>query len=133
MRGKLLVALLSFNAITAIGGGLALIMGLNTPPQSWLDNTPFNSYLLPGLVLLFIVGGSALYGLLHGLITHSGSDDIRAFLSGIILLGWIIGEIAILRQFSWLQIVYLLTGGVVAVLARTSVKDMYRGLAVHED
>ena len=54
-----LILLTAFLALTAIGGGIALLMGVNTPPIELLHNSPFNSYLIPGLALLILVGGTS--------------------------------------------------------------------------
>ncbi len=51
--------LISFLALTAIGGGIGLFTGFNAPPLVFLDGSPFSSYILPGLALLILVGGTA--------------------------------------------------------------------------
>ena len=56
---KILIMLISFLALTAIGGGIGLLTGLNAPPLVFLDGSPFSSYILPGLALLILVGGTA--------------------------------------------------------------------------
>jgi hypothetical protein len=56
---KLLIMLISFLALTAIGGGIGLLTGLNAPPLVFLDGSPFSSYIIPGLALLILVGGTA--------------------------------------------------------------------------
>jgi hypothetical protein len=47
--------------VTAAGGGIALAAGLEGGryPARWLKGTPFSSYLIPGLILAVVVGGSA--------------------------------------------------------------------------
>lgn len=47
-----------FLALTAIGGGAALMGGWGTPPAALLAGSPFRSYLIPGAALTFLVGGS---------------------------------------------------------------------------
>lgn len=52
-------------ALTATGGGVALIVGALAattsgsikPPDSYLTGSPFTGYLVPGLLLLLVVGG----------------------------------------------------------------------------
>jgi len=46
-------------ALTAIGGGVTLAIGMDKFPAAWLIGTPFRSYLIPGLILAVVVGGSA--------------------------------------------------------------------------
>jgi hypothetical protein len=58
---KVLVALDAFVGLTAVGGGLALAAGLEGDrfPPEYLEGTPFDSYVVPGLILAAAVGGSA--------------------------------------------------------------------------
>jgi hypothetical protein len=66
-----LITLSGFLGITAAGGGLGLLLGWITPGMDLLDGSPFSTYVIPGLMLLTVVGGSALLataavvGLLH--------------------------------------------------------------------
>ncbi len=55
-------AITGFIAITAIGGGIALLSGAEGQrfPLEWLQGTPFNDYTIPGLLLAVVVGGSSL-------------------------------------------------------------------------
>lgn len=55
----LLLLLLGFLALTAIPGGIALLAGVFTPPVEMLRGSPFGSFLVPGLALAVLVGGSA--------------------------------------------------------------------------
>ncbi|NUN08998.1 MAG: hypothetical protein HUU54_07470 [Ignavibacteriaceae bacterium] len=48
-----------FLALSAIGGGIGLLTGVAAPPQEMISGTMFESYLIPGLSLLVLVGGSA--------------------------------------------------------------------------
>jgi hypothetical protein len=48
-----------FLGVTAVLGGLALATNTYTPPIDALSGSPFTSYLIPGLALLVLVGGSA--------------------------------------------------------------------------
>gem|GEM_PF-1673831 len=47
--------------LTAIGGGIQLLIGFYVPPVDLLMGSPFDSYIIPGLALGFIVGGSAIF------------------------------------------------------------------------
>jgi hypothetical protein len=60
LRGALIV-LNGSTALTAAGGGLALATGMEGTrfPVELLSGTPFASYLVPGLILAIVVGGSA--------------------------------------------------------------------------
>ena len=49
-----------FIALTAIGGGIAILTGVDEFPLEWLEGTPFPNYTIPALLLSVVVGGSAL-------------------------------------------------------------------------
>jgi len=55
-----LIILLAFLGLGAIGGGLTLIISpsgeLMGMPVSILDNSPFSSFRIPGIVLLVVLG-----------------------------------------------------------------------------
>ena len=55
---KIQLVLNGFLAVTAIGGGVALMGDWGTPPVALLAGSPFGSYLIPGAALTFLVGGS---------------------------------------------------------------------------
>lgn len=108
----------AFVALTAIGGGLALLTGLETEryPLENLVGTPFATYTIPALLLAGVVGGSAAISFVSCLRPsgHTGSWTVAA---GTILMGWIVGEVVLLRppHWSWIEILYFALG--VALLA----------------
>ena len=111
-----LLVVLAFNSISAVGGGVAVMTGALPFPLSWLRQTPFSSYFIPGLVLLLVVGGSAaIAALAVGL--RRWCPIALAALSGVIMVGWIVSEVLLIRTFSPLQVLYLATGILVLVLA----------------
>ncbi len=106
---KRLMCVLLFNAMSSIGGGLALITGVIPEQRSWIEHTTFNSLYAPGVILMAIVGGSAALASL-ALAKHSVGIELVSLASGLIMVVWIIGEIASIRGFHFLQVIYLLTG-----------------------
>ena len=58
-----LVFLAGFLALSAIPGGITLLAGFYAPPLEQLEGSVFSSFLVPGLALLVVVGGSALLAL----------------------------------------------------------------------
>jgi hypothetical protein len=111
---RALVGISLFNALSAIGGGIGLVTGALPVPTSLLSHTPFDSYVVPGLFLLVIMGGSSLAGAV-ALMTHVRQARPIAAATGLMMVGWIFGETIIVQGFSWLQGLYLLTGLLVAV------------------
>jgi hypothetical protein len=82
----ILILLTSFLAISAMGGGFALFMGLNTPPLSLLAGTPFTSYFVPGLCLFFLVGGLSLISAIAQIKACSFAPHITAIIGFSILV-----------------------------------------------
>ena len=56
-----LVVLEAIVGLTAVMGGVALVTGAVTFPVEWLQGTPFSDYMIPGLMLAIVVGGSSLF------------------------------------------------------------------------
>ena len=115
-KGKTLKGVLLFNALSAIGGGIGLVTGTLPLPTMLLRHTPFDSFVIPGLFLTIIIGGSALTGAI-ALRTHARRARLISATSGVIMVGWIAGETILVRGFSVLQGLYLLTGLLVGVLS----------------
>lgn len=113
--GAMLFVASVFVALTAIGGGITLAIGMDKFPPGWLFGTPFSSYLIPGLILAVVVGGSAAVATVATL-RRSDIGALTSMLAGAILLGWLIGERLILPkaafvpQFWWLEAIYIAAG-----------------------
>ncbi|HET6924521.1 MAG TPA: hypothetical protein VFH39_01675 [Candidatus Saccharimonadales bacterium] len=123
-RRKLVLGLLAFNGLTAIVGGMALVAGINTPPIEWLDGTVFADYVVPGIILTFIVGGSAAIAAWY-IWWRQPAGSLLGVLAGSIMCCWVLGEMAVVQHYSWLQLLYLLTGGLLIGLDYTDAKDHF--------
>ncbi len=108
-----LPALQIFASLSAIAGGLALIAGTITFPSEWLTNSFFSDYVVPGVILATVVGGSQFIALLSSF----GRRDLYLLataVAGGVLMGWIIGEMVIVGSsdavmFGY-QLVYFIVG-----------------------
>ena len=107
-----------FNALSALGGGVAVLGGWLAMPLSMIEGSVFGSYLIPGLVLLVVVGGTQLLAAAL-LIARRESALLWTAVAGLGMLIWIFVETGIIRGQSFLQVLYFSTGmaQVVAVLA----------------
>lgn len=110
--GKFVLGLLLFNGLTAAGGGIALMTGVIPEQPSWIEHTDFGSLYFPGVILLAIVGGSSLFAA-SAMIKRSVGWQSSSILSGVIMVVWIVAEIASIRGFHFLQVVYIVTGAAV--------------------
>lgn len=52
--------LLAFTALNAFWGGFYAMSGAEGVPIEWLNGSLFQDYLIPGLILFFVVGGAFL-------------------------------------------------------------------------
>ena len=111
---RTLIGLHLFNAISAVGGGIALAAGLLGVPVDLLRHTPFDSFVVPGIFLAVIIGGSATIGA-TALLNHRLQAPIASAAAGAVMVGWILGETLLVEGFSWLQGLYLLTGSLTVV------------------
>jgi hypothetical protein len=91
--------LTGFIALTAIGGGIALLVGAEAErfPLEWLQDTPFTGYTIPALLLVMVVGGSALAACM-AIFTGHKLGIFAAMVAGVIMIGYITGEVMILQQ-----------------------------------
>ncbi len=120
MLSRTLGILELFVGIGAQYGGGALILNpsgsLLRMPLDLIAGTPFRSYLIPGFLLGFIVGGSnTAAGLLA--LRRNRKASMAGLLAGTILTGWIISQIALIGFLHWVQPVYLGFGLLTLALA----------------
>ena len=108
--------LLAFGALNAFGGGYYALSGAPGVPVEWLANSPFEDYVIPGVILFVVVGGTLGFAALAVL---AGFRIARrsAFIAGTIVLGWIIVQVAIIGYVSWMQPATFIGGLAVLVLA----------------
>lgn len=136
MRG-LTVALSAFSALSAIAGGAELILyprgNAYMPTPDVLQYTPFDNFVIPGLLLGLWVGGtSAACALLSLRRSRFAIDSM--LLAGGTLSCWIVAEFAMLRVPHWLHALYLGVGAVLTMLglrgALTSPHPRHRYVAI---
>jgi hypothetical protein len=110
--GTLLV-ILAFNAF---GGGYYGMAGAKDVPGEWLKGSPFSNYFLPGLILFVCVGGSALFAAIMVFRRHELAGK-TAMISAMIVLIWIIVQLAIIGYVSWLQPTVVVAAFLILLLA----------------
>ena len=111
-----LIVLDAFVGVTAIIGGLALLLGWVQPPLDLLRGSPFPNYVVPGLALLVVVGGSATVAVI-ALLAGQRFGIVASFAAGLFMMGFEIVETVVIGPASWLQLFYFLIGLLTTVLA----------------
>lgn len=122
----LLLIVLAIQSIGAIGGGLSLVLApdgsIMQMPLSYLDGSPFTSFLIPGIILLVVLGFFPAF-IFYSLIATPNWNRFQAFniykrihwswsfslYLGIMLSIWIYIEI-IFIPFDILQTIFGLVG-----------------------
>ena len=109
-------SLLAFGALNAISGGYYGLSGAAGVPTEWLDGSPFADYFIPSLILLVVVGGSFV---MAAIVVFAGARIARvaALTAGIVVLGWLAAQVAIIGYVSWMQPATAIAGVLVLVLA----------------
>jgi hypothetical protein len=98
-----------FVAISAYGGAAGLITGWLRPSSSMTARLPLHSPVFAGIALACVVAVPATVVAVLAWRRHPRDRDAAA-VAGVLLVGWIVVELAVVRQFSALQVVYGLAG-----------------------
>jgi hypothetical protein len=104
--GRILLVLFLLNGIGAIAGGIGVMRDAMPFPDVWLQDTRFHSYFLPGLILFLAVGGSHLAAAYAILRRHLLAKRAALF-AGLVLTGWMIGEIVLIGFRAPIQVWFL--------------------------
>jgi hypothetical protein len=105
---RLVIVLGILSALCTTIGGVGLLLarnGTELVPLWLLAKTPFESFTIPGLLLLVVVGGTSVTATLLAWQRSRGSID-ATILAGGALAVWIVAELAIMRELSFLQVVF---------------------------
>ncbi len=126
-----LISLELFMGVMAVACGVILATGqagtvLQMKP-SILDGTPFGSFLIPGVILAGVVGGSQLLAA-FGLWRYQPWGMMLSAVAGAILMGWIVVEVILLGWIAphGLQPFCFAYGAIVALFALPHLREPVR-------
>jgi hypothetical protein len=109
MKKLLLIAsavLLFFNGISALFGGWQLMLQPDGSSMEmsldWLQYSPFSNYLIPGILLFVVNGLMSIFVFILLIIKHK-SYPLLVMLQGILLFGWIVVQVLMVRDLIWIQ------------------------------
>lgn len=118
----ILLLLLLIQALSALAGGIPMVVdpsgGMVGFPAGMLDNSPFDNYLIPGLVLTLVLGLFPL-AVVFGLWRRSSWAWFGSLLVGVALIIWIGVQVLMIGYHPDppLQPIYGLLGLLLLVLA----------------
>jgi ABC-type antimicrobial peptide transport system permease subunit len=114
-RNRVAAALAAVMAVGAAAGAVGLWSGSIDFGEEITARLPWGSALVAGTALLVVV---ALPMTLAAVAAWRGNPRAPQLLllAGLLLVGWIVVEVAFIRSFSWLQPVCAVWGALVAVL-----------------
>jgi hypothetical protein len=115
LNRRALAAYAGFIAVSAYAGSIGLISRLLPVSASLAERLPFHSPVFGGIALALIVGLPSSCVAVLSWRRHPRTPDAAA-LAGLLLVGWVVVELAVIRQFSVLQAVYAAAGaGLIAL------------------
>jgi hypothetical protein len=124
----LLVILLVFLSLSGLFGILFLIDSsgeIVEMPLSHLDKLPIDTFFLPGLFLLIVYGiGSSI--ITYGLLRQLFWAPVAGLLLGLVLIGWVTGQIILWGEPAMLQYIYLTVGVAIFLLSLIIRKQTFR-------
>lgn len=108
-----LIVIEFFNGLSGLAGGLGLISDPSAASLgmelSWLEGTPFSTYLIPGIILFVFNGlGNILAAVLS--IRKHPHFPLAALFFGAGMMIWIVSQVAFIGYKNFLQPLYFSTG-----------------------
>ena len=113
----ILAGLEIFIALNAVAGAVYGLGGAPSVPREWLAESPFTSFRIPSLVLLIAVGGSMFLAAALLLADVSIAPAV-SLVAGVVLVAWILTQVAMIGYRMWLQPATFAAG--LAVIALTA-------------
>ena len=124
MSGKkrrwLLEVVLGLLGIQAFYGGVQLIRDAFAFPLDWLDPLPFDSWVIPGLLLMLLIGVPS-FALLGMYVAGNASADRLTIIFGIGVMAWIVVQVFFI-PFNFLQPLVFVLGLTLTLVAWTRLR-----------
>lgn len=116
---RLLFILHAFVGLGAIGGGIMAILNPTGPggmPAEVLKNSPFNDFLIPGIILFTIIGIGNIFSAVTILLKSKYQGYISSVFSWALVI-WIIVQCIMLRSVVALHVIFFVIGLVEVVIS----------------
>ena len=120
-----------FISFAAIPAGLGFILdpsgGNLAMTTELIQDSPFGSYLIPGIILFTVNGIGSLFGSLVSFYKHK-SAGLLSMVLGLALIIWIIAQVYWMGLVSWLQ-PFIFVLGVIELILAINLNNNQRDLA----
>jgi hypothetical protein len=110
-----MIALTLLLGLNAVGGGLYGLTGAQGVDPAWLAGSPFSDYTIPSLFLLLIIGGGS-FGTAVAWWRRSRFAPLLTLGLGLVVMTWIVTQVAIISLNSPLQPISFTAGAVLAIV-----------------
>lgn len=113
---RLLLILHVFVGVGAMGGGMMAILNPNSPFGITLKNSPFTSFLIPGIILFTVIG---LGNIISALVIYY-KPWFHGYISSVFgwaLVIWIVVQCIMIDSVVVLHIIYFIIGLIQGILA----------------
>jgi hypothetical protein len=108
-------------AASAYGGALGLLVGFVNLGSKVTARLPFGSPVLGGLALALVVAVPST--VLTWLAWHGDPrTDAAAVASGVLIIGWIVVQLAFIREFSFFHPTYVVVGAAMVWVGRRALR-----------
>lgn len=119
------IFLLILTSLNALAAGFSMIVepsgkDLGMKVEEVLKYSPFDNFLIPGLVLFTMIGLGCILTT-YFMIKKIKYHDYVLIAQGAIIMGWIIIQVAMLREFNWMH----------AFVGSTGVFFVIQGFSLH--
>lgn len=125
---KLLIFLHAFVGIGALFGGGGAILNPVDPmgiSADVLKNSPFSNFLIPGIILLLVIGFGNIFAAAVLYFKYEYSLYISHFM-GLALVGWIVVQCIMMKTINILHTIYFFIGAVETVLSLKIIMNQRR-------
>ena len=119
--GRILLVFFVFIGLGAVAGSVGVMKDVMPFPEVWLQGTPFHSYFFPGLLLCLAVGGGQLAAAFL-LLWRPSVARAGSLIAGLILIGWMAGELALIGFQAPIQVFFVTLGLLEAGLSFTALR-----------
>lgn len=117
----LAIVLLFVMGVNALAAGYSFMMAPSGKDVGlsarYLQFSPFTNFFIPGLVLFLLNGVLSIFAAIS-IIRKTKHYPQLIFLQGLILGGWIVIQVIMVRDFNWLHFACLLTAAAFLFLGR---------------